>query len=402
MKKPFPSIWRIVHWALLAMLASLVLVLGSAYGSQWLLRWRSERLMAEMHRIRLFQTDWAEAQKLMHEWGAWGHYDGNCTAADCRYEITIGHSGFGVNEPGWFSLQLAQLQFRLAEILPALRPSTLNVRFVIHAGTVWRQSALVVVNVPSGHWNGQGEYSLIVATKSEDRLRRSPDDPWILGSDAQLAEHPYYKVGRPSGCTNCMAARVTYSTHAPQGQIDELTNFDFSCFTRWQSCRWLGDLLPKAWEWRLYSYFEPGRSLASEIPSPPWPCDIPLWALGRDLNTVLVVEVLKVNRRKDWSGFREEHIVRVDDVLKGVIWRKGVVLDANPYQPDEELPYEGIAEKMEEGKRYLLVWNDEHDDPPPFAVGLERCGVQEDTPYVRSELEKGFEQHDDLRLRDWY
>jgi hypothetical protein len=56
---------------------------------QRMLRWRAERLLAEMHQIRLYQSTWADAQRLMHRWGAWGHYDGGCTAQSCKYEIEL-------------------------------------------------------------------------------------------------------------------------------------------------------------------------------------------------------------------------------------------------------------------------------------------------------------------------
>jgi hypothetical protein len=42
-----------------------------------------------MHQIRLYQSTWADAQRLMHRWGAWGHYEGTCTAASCKYEIEM-------------------------------------------------------------------------------------------------------------------------------------------------------------------------------------------------------------------------------------------------------------------------------------------------------------------------
>ena len=45
------------------------------------LRWRAEQLLADMHQIRLYQTTWADAQRLMHHWGAWGQYDGPCTTS---------------------------------------------------------------------------------------------------------------------------------------------------------------------------------------------------------------------------------------------------------------------------------------------------------------------------------
>src|SRR5258708_29919524 len=57
---------------------------------QRMLRWRAERLLSDMHKIRLYQSTWADAQRLMHRWGAWGHYDGSCTAANCHYAIGMG------------------------------------------------------------------------------------------------------------------------------------------------------------------------------------------------------------------------------------------------------------------------------------------------------------------------
>src|SRR5215469_15332375 len=56
------------------------------------LRWRAERLLADMHQIRLYQSTWADAQRLMHRWGAWGHYDGSCTGASCTYKIELDNS----------------------------------------------------------------------------------------------------------------------------------------------------------------------------------------------------------------------------------------------------------------------------------------------------------------------
>ena len=53
-------------------------------------RWRAERLSADMHQIRLYQSTWADAQRLMNRWGAWGHYNGSCTTASCKYAIGMG------------------------------------------------------------------------------------------------------------------------------------------------------------------------------------------------------------------------------------------------------------------------------------------------------------------------
>ena len=53
------------------------------------IRYRGEHLMMDMHKIRLYQSTWEDAQRLMNRWGSWGHYKGNCTAADCSYRISM-------------------------------------------------------------------------------------------------------------------------------------------------------------------------------------------------------------------------------------------------------------------------------------------------------------------------
>ena len=55
-------------------------------------------------------------------------------------------------------------------------------------------------------------------------------------------------------------------------------------------------------------------------------------------------------------------------------------------------------EPLVPGRRYIVFGNGEPErvtkDSP---ITFERCGVQEDTPEIRRELEKGFAQNDTLR-----
>lgn len=78
-------ILRILRVVGLVALGVVLLTFAAVQFQQWMLRWRAERLMADMHQIRLYQSTWADAQRLMYKWGAWGHYDGSCTAVECRY-----------------------------------------------------------------------------------------------------------------------------------------------------------------------------------------------------------------------------------------------------------------------------------------------------------------------------
>jgi hypothetical protein len=56
-----------------------------------------------------------------------------------------------------------------------------------------------------------------------------------------------------------------------------------------------------------------------------------------------------------------------------------------------------IRERLAPGKSYLLIYEDSFDASHGPWLHLDRCGVQEDTPEVRHELEKGFAQNDNLR-----
>jgi hypothetical protein len=395
-------ILRILRVAGLAALAVVLLAFAAVQVQQWMLRWRAERLMADMHQIRLYQSTWADAQRLMYRWGAWGHYDGSCAAASCRYQIEIGDRTFNLNQRedlNW--LTIAMYRVRGLGLFGG-HIAALGTSFTVQNGTIWRETANVVVDVPPDlrHFSEPSSgYSLIIETRSRQSLHESTGGGWVLGNEEQLAEHPYYKARRPGGCENCFAAIVTYSTQTPQSQIDQLTDFDFSCFTRFSKCQWLGDLLPIAWDWRLYSYFEPGHTLQMEVPAPPRPCDIPLWALGRDYNSVFAVQALSTIQRKDWEGPHEYEVerARIISTLKGSPWRNGLVMDVYPYPQDQHDPATAIRERLIPGKRYLLAYEDPFDDPPGPWLNLDRCGVQEDTPEVRRELEKGFAQNDNLR-----
>jgi hypothetical protein len=134
-----------------------------------------------------------------------------------------------------------------------------------------------------------------------------------------------------------------------------------------------------------------------EIPAPSRPCDIPLWALARDYNSVFSVQALSLGQRKEWDGLHEVDQAKIISTLKGSPWRNGLVLDVFPYPQESNDPAMSIREHLTPGKSYLLIYEDQFADPPGPWLTLPRCGVQEDTPENRRELEKGFAQNDHLR-----
>jgi hypothetical protein len=187
-------------------------------------------------------------------------------------------------------------------------------------------------------------------------------------------------------------AIITYSTRTPQAEIESLTSFDFSCLTRLISCKLPDELLPAVRDEHLYDYLRPGYQEPPYFPPPPDSCDLPLWAVARDAGTVIVVDALSVSDAKENIHSYVVTKVGVISYLKGASrWPAGSVLIV------------AVDRQMTPGKRYVILPSEFfYGKPQGSGVGADlvapfRCGVQEDTPEVRRELEKGFAQNDNLR-----
>ena len=275
-----------------------------------------------MHQIRLYQSSWADAQRLMKRWGTWGDYEGSCTARSCRYTIEMADlSFFTLHTPrhAWVDWLLLHDHFNLYNFFGG-RGAAFKTSFTVRDGTIWRESSAIGVVVASRKPRRDDVYdeTLFVDGQSRQRLARTLEDPFrFLGSNEQLAQHPYYKVGRPGGCKiNCQMASVTYSTHTPPKEIERLTAYNFSCFTRFHPCAELDDVLPAAKEWHLYKDEESNASALDPSSLPKAPCDISVWALARDARYVLAVKVLSAKRVTEQGSDREMANVRIVGSLK--------------------------------------------------------------------------------------
>jgi hypothetical protein len=423
---------RLVLFAGGVVLSLLLLAFLAVQIQQRTLRWHAERLMADMHQIRLYQSTWADAQQLMHSWGAWGHYDGSCTAASCKYEIemdSIAHYNLPVPRDAWVWL-LRHDRLNLYQWFGG-RDSTVRASFTIHDGTMWRESTAMGVSVPRRMRMHRYtdvntilnfddfDWTLSVGAVSYQRLHRTLGQfgVFMRDSEDELAPHPYYKVGRPGGCMMlCQMVVAYYSTHTPPAEIERLTSYNFSCFTRFNPCMHIEDLLPAAREWHLYdSEYESGPTVPvpkerplteHSMPKPP-PCsNIPVWALARDARYVLAVEALSTKIVKVHEHYGDYHRevarVRVISSLKEPApWLPGAIVSTDHFYWGYDASPSSEDDHLVPGRRYIVfaIGNDDRiqlvnkDSPLRF----ERCAVQEDTPEIRRELEKSFAQNDTLK-----
>jgi hypothetical protein len=398
-----------------------LIVLGAVFVSmqQRIFRYRAEHLLADMQAIALHKTGWAQAQAVMHRWGAWEHYDGACTATNCKYAITLydaSCSAARLDESNW--REKAERFFLYSPVYRWLggRPATFYAAFIVQDGTIWRTFLHFMVEVPPHTFALDDEwgYSLMATAQSRSSLNgnRIMGSHWILGGDDQLADHPYYKGGRPGGCEICMSAEVTYSISTPQDEIRRLTAFNFDCLTRWWPCLRVEDILPASRPWHLYY-------LDSDPPEPPArparPCDIPVWALGRDAISIFSVEALSASMGKDsydGSPYEKAQADLVETIKGTAPWPAGTILTAYPYSGDFINPPFDPPETLTPGKRYLALLNHafhefDFDRTPPGLIDgvpgirLERCGILEDTPQNRLELQRGILQNDHLRIQEF-
>jgi hypothetical protein len=141
---------RIVLLAGGVLLSLVLLTFLAVQIQQRTLRRRAERLSGDMHQIRIYQSTWADAQRLMQRWGAWGHYDGSCTAASCKYEIEMGSIAFytpWAPRHAWLVWLLMHDRFNLYSWFGG-RGSAFYASFTVHNGTIWREDSWIGVSVP--------------------------------------------------------------------------------------------------------------------------------------------------------------------------------------------------------------------------------------------------------------
>jgi hypothetical protein len=397
---------RILRAVGLAALALLLVAFAFVQIEQHLLRHRAERLLADFQSIRLHQSTWADAQTLMTRWGAWGHYDGQCTASDCGYIIKLAdpisrisdHIQSGTGE------RLFRPAVQLYEFLGG-KPGWLTVDFLVQDGVIWRSSIGLLLDVPPRTYQkDDGGYSLMFQARASDTLRQKPHGHWVLGTDDQLADHPDYKEGRPGGCEICLSEEVTFTPYISSAQLKQVTSYDLSCFTRFRHCLNLPDVLPIARDWHLYPSTEPDY----KEPPPsttPTPCAIPVFARARDASSILLVDAISITTAK-WKPSDEpiEHQdiqtteLRLVQTLKGASpFAPGELFNATSW-PGGDINFPSWErEQFEPGKRYVIFQDPDGSRSP---LSLDFCQLIESTPSVLAQVSQGLAQNDVLHRPD--
>jgi len=366
---------------------------------------RAERLMADLQALKLRQSNWLEADRLISRWGKYGNYEGHCDASFCRYSIvlespgmTLGKAGLWLDLNSHFVSSTASLIFALCEHSGG-RSVTVRTTFVVQDSVVLRKSAVFIYDVLPTLSASSG-YSLIATSRATSRLS---SDGWLLRGSEQLAEHPFYAVTRPGGCSFCSMANVTSTPDTPDPEMRRLTTFDLNCITRLHACRYLEDIYPAAENWHLYDNTLGGRpsppnQVHTEDAPLPLACRVPLFARGREAGQILSVTALSESQERQPGEVIEKASVRLNGVLKGETEYKPGELIAVTSRSDNRYSPLAIETPLNPGKQFLLLAVSLEDKSHPLE--LHRCLVLSDTPEIRNQLEAGVAQNDSLRYPD--
>src|SRR5579862_2986889 len=131
----FKRVWATV----LALSASYLLLLLYVQVSERIMRHRAERLVEEMRQLEVNKSTWDDLQGIRTHWGAWGDYEGDCTAKKCDYRIDF------EDLPGGSALQRVVAYLGHSNMASAM----LDIR--VEDGLVRRTTFQLLTAVPKGY-----------------------------------------------------------------------------------------------------------------------------------------------------------------------------------------------------------------------------------------------------------
>jgi hypothetical protein len=228
-----------LKWCRRVFLTAFLLAIAAwlyAEGAQWLLRWRAEKLLADIQALEVNRSSWSDAQRLMRRWGRWGDYRGTCTAESCEYGIGIAHvlpERFRGYPDAGVKNWLPRLMDHLGQ-----RSAVIAGGFSVERGKVTKKSFMETITLPVQVWFARGgAYVPELFVSSTEYERFSSDE-----DDSRLRSH--IKVRNLKGP---WGLRTQFSSQVEPVERAALMSFQFSCITRFSGCLSERDILPEGW-----------------------------------------------------------------------------------------------------------------------------------------------------------
>jgi hypothetical protein len=215
---------------LLALLFILCIAWVFGEGAQWLLRWRAEKLLADIRALQINRSTSSDAQQLMHNWAQWATPKPGCNPDDCTVQISLIQTlpPILVASSGTHNW-LPRLTDSIGLRSVAARAGLTVEHGVVTSKYFGEQTTLPVRDLAST--DGFIPY-LSVSSAETSHFRE------IVG-DSKLA-HPNRMAQHLKGYL-----QVSFSPDEDPSEQSALMNFQFSCITRFRPCESEAEILPE-------------------------------------------------------------------------------------------------------------------------------------------------------------
>jgi hypothetical protein len=353
-----------------------VAVLGTCVRiQQGILRWRAERLLGDIRSIQMGKSTWADAERLMNRWGAWGGYEGSCTEKRCDYQIVMEDA---FQEMPSYSLPSGTLRnegrmccqwLRWPYYLLGGRFAMVGARIEVKDGIIWTKSVYVdIITFPRILSRDEYLYALAGEALGGTNHRHS-----------ELRFGQEYAATRENQCTGCKLVRVDYSPFADPGIVNQLLDFNLDCLTRFPVCREPAQLMPTAWRMGR----DPGEP--DSLDERKLTEDEKLEEAGRDTEFAAIAEIVGERDRLRWGKLEKCTSLRFVQSLKGGVPTGPEEQDCGRIESFSPMPKEGDDPvHFKAGDRMLVLFDIRPDHPEPDAVAN---GSYDFVPYTAHNLE---------------
>lgn len=205
----------------------------SGEAAQLLLRWRGQKLLAEIRTLHAGRSTWADVQPIMREWDSWSAPKGACSEEACTYQIDVIQTlpPFLLGDPNGGAKNWIP---RIVDHT-GLRSAAVRAGFEIQRGVVATRWFGVQVTPPVRDWGVPDGYV-----------------PYLSVSSAESSQFHEHNVGQKLLHPNRLAQNkaayiaVTFAPEEEPAEQSALMNFSFSCITRLTPCESEGQILPEA------------------------------------------------------------------------------------------------------------------------------------------------------------
>lgn len=216
----------------------------------YVFRHRSERLLADVKSLEMRKTTYADARRVLQKWPEMRTFEGGETGRG--FEVSLDDRVTPEHELTSSRSDATDWAWRFF----GWHQASVYAQIRIQRGVVWEEYFSVLLEIPSAALQ---DHVLIgtIDTLSHFYYRGGAGLDG-LGRDSLILQtliHPEYILEHFEGDANydtlpiphISEMRVRVTPYADTATIRQLAEFDFSCITRWFSCRNAEELMPTAW-----------------------------------------------------------------------------------------------------------------------------------------------------------